>query len=311
MARPRRIPRSVRRTAAILAALAALEFIVLPQLDGAQRALNLLARVNPILLLLGVGLEGASLLAYFQLTRSLLPVERRPTLGRISRIELSSLAVSHLVPGGSAAGGALSYRLLTEAGTPGSDVAVALAAQGVGSAVVLNALLWLALVASIPARGFQPVYTVAAVVGVIVFGAGVGLVLAVTRREEASVAVAGRLARHLPFVEDDAADRLVRRVASSVAQLTAQPRLLNRAGAWAVANWTLDAASLWVFVAAFGHRVAPDGLLVGYGLANVLAAIPLTPGGLGVVEGVLTPTLVGFGTPSAVPVSTWASIPPL
>ena len=103
MARPRRIPRSVRRTAAILAALAALEFIVLPQLDGAQRALNLLARVNPILLLLGVGLEGASLLAYFQLTRSLLPVERRPTLGRISRIELSSLAVSHLVPGGSAA----------------------------------------------------------------------------------------------------------------------------------------------------------------------------------------------------------------
>ena len=83
-------------------------------------------------------------------------------------------------------------------------------------------------------------------------------------------------------------------------QLTAQPRLLNRAGAWAVANWTLDAASLWVFVAAFGHRVAPDGLLVGYGLANVLAAIPLTPGGLGVVEGVLTPTLVGFGTPSAV-----------
>jgi hypothetical protein len=35
---------------------------------------------------------------------------------------------------------------------------------------------------------------------------------------------------------------------------------------------------------------------VSYGLANVLAAIPLTPGGLGVVEAVLTSTLVGFGT---------------
>ena len=38
-------------------------------------------------------------------------------------------------------------------------------------------------------------------------------------------------------------------------------------------------------------------MLVAYGLAYVLAAIPLTPGGLGVVEGVLTSSLVGFGTP--------------
>src|SRR5204863_9270211 len=29
--------------------------------------------------------------------------------------------------------------------------------------------------------------------------------------------------------------------------------------------------------------------------ANVLAALPITPGGLGIVEGVLIPTLVGFG----------------
>ena len=31
------------------------------------------------------------------------------------------------------------------------------------------------------------------------------------------------------------------------------------------------------------------------GVANLLAAIPITPGGLGVVEAVLTATLVGFG----------------
>jgi uncharacterized membrane protein YbhN (UPF0104 family) len=71
---------------------------------------------------------------------------------------------------------------------------------------------------------------------------------------------------------------------------------------WAAANWLLDAASLWVFIAAFGHRVSIDGLLVAYGLANVLAAIPLTPGGLGVVEAVLTSTLVGFDTPRGIAV---------
>jgi hypothetical protein len=77
-------------------------------------------------------------------------------------------------------------------------------------------------------------------------------------------------------------------------------QLLLRAAGWAAANWLLDAASLWVFVAAFGYRVSVVGLLVAFGLANVLAAIPITPGGLGVVEAVLTSTLVGFGTPSAV-----------
>jgi len=50
-----------------------------------------------------------------------------------------------------------------------------------------------------------------------------------------------------------------------------------------------------VFVGAFGKWVNPDGILVAYGLANVLAVIPITPGGLGVVEATLTSLLVGFG----------------
>ena len=52
-----------------------------------------------------------------------------------------------------------------------------------------------------------------------------------------------------------------------------------------------------MFLLAFGHAVSPIDLLVAYGLANVLAVIPITPGGLGVIEGVLIPTLVGFGVP--------------
>ena len=40
-----------------------------------------------------------------------------------------------------------------------------------------------------------------------------------------------------------------------------------------------------------------DGIIVAFALANVLAAVPLTPGGLGVVEAVLPSALVGFGAP--------------
>ena len=51
---------------------------------------------------------------------------------------------------------------------------------------------------------------------------------------------------------------------------------------------------------AFGHTVMPIDLLVAYGLANILAAIPITPGGLGVVELTLSGALTGFGVPASI-----------
>ena len=69
---------------------------------------------------------------------------------------------------------------------------------------------------------------------------------------------------------------------------------------WAAANWLFDAASLWAFVAAYGHVTEPIDLFVAYGVANVLAAVPLTPGGLGIVEAVAATSLIGFGVPAAV-----------
>ena len=66
---------------------------------------------------------------------------------------------------------------------------------------------------------------------------------------------------------------------------------------WAAANWLLDAACLLVFIAAFHDYVSPINLLVAYGLANILAVIPITPGGLGIIEGILIPALHGFGVP--------------
>ena len=66
---------------------------------------------------------------------------------------------------------------------------------------------------------------------------------------------------------------------------------------WASLNWLLDAACLWVFIWSFGRVISPIDLLVAYGLANIFAAIPITPSGLGIIEGVLIGTLVGFGVP--------------
>src|SRR4051794_19694475 len=272
-----------------------IEFIVLPQLAGARKAWHLTTGVGPGWLILGLALELASLASYAELTRSLLPAAERPSRFTIQRIDLSTLAVSHLVPGGTAAGTALAFQLFGEAEVRPQASGFALATQGLGSAVVLNVLLWVALVVSIPVRGFDPLYVTAAVVGAALLAACAVLVVLLTRATTGAVRFLQWMARRLPFVKEESVNRVVLDASARLRALAADRPLLARTLGWATANWLLDAASLWVFLYAFGFKAGPDALMVAYGLANVLAAIPITPGGLGIVEGVLVPTLVGFG----------------
>lgn len=281
----------------MLVALVIVEYLVLPQVAGARHSLHLLASVSLVDLVLGLLLEAAAIGAYAKLTQSTLPLGARPPLSTLLRIDLSTMAASHIIPGGSAAGAGLGYRLLTDAGVGGPDAGFALATQGLGSALVLNVLLWLGLLVSIPRYGFNPLYGTAAVVGALLIGTFAVVVVSLTRGEDRLAGVVCRVADRIPMLDGNGVSAVLRRVAERLRVLGADRRLLARAALWASANWLLDAASLWVFVAAFGHRVDLDGLVVAFGLANVLAAIPVTPGGLGVVEAVLTSALVGFGTP--------------
>lgn len=104
--------------------------------------------------------------------------------------------------------------------------------------------------------------------------------------------------------------RLVRRV-------TGRPRrhenevltdILNRLGrvrltwrdfaavlGWSVANWTLDCACLACGYLAVHAAIPWQALLLAYGAGQLASNLPITPGGLGVVEGSLTIALVAYG----------------
>jgi uncharacterized protein (TIRG00374 family) len=301
-ARPHRTRRRIRRIVTVLVGFLVVEYLVLPQLAGARKAVHLLGQVQPGWLVAGAVLYGAAIASYAELTRTLLPVEGRPGFRTILGITFSTLGLSHVVPGGTAVGSSMGYKLLTNHGVRGADAAFALATEGIGSAVVLNVLLWVGLVVSIPARGFDPLYGSAALVGAVLLAAVGATVVLLTKGEDRLAKVVCRYADRVPFLEGEGVANALRRVAVRLRELAADRRLLGRAIGWATANWLLDAAALWVFLAAFGHRTSIDGLIISYGLANVLAALPITPGGLGVVEGVLTATLVGFGTPRGIAV---------
>jgi putative heme transporter len=292
------VPVSVRRVVLLLIGAFIVIHFVVPQIAGLHRAFYRLAQVDVRWLLLAALLEMASILAYTMLTKSVLPRGKPiPRFDVLLRTQLSTLAVSHVVPGGTAAGGALGYRLLTSAGLSGTDTAFAIATQGIGSAVVLNVILWLGLVASIPLHGYNPLYGAAGVLGALLIAAFGAVVITLMRGEERSVTILRAAARRIPLVDPDRVVEITRRLADRLRALAADRAVVGHAVGWAAANWVLDAASLWVFVGSFGHWVRIDDLLVAYGLANVLAVLPITPSGLGVVEFVLTSTLVGFGTP--------------
>ena len=102
--------------------------------------------------------------------------------------------------------------------------------------------------------------------------------------------------------DGDKATKAVRQVGNRVQDLIKDKQLLRRVISFAALAWVLDAASLWVFLRAFGGTLDPDALFVAFGLANVMSVVPITPGGLGIVEWVYIPTLVGFNMSRAVAV---------
>jgi uncharacterized protein (TIRG00374 family) len=290
----------LRRGALILVLLLVVEYLVVPELVGASKDLYLLGQVNAAWVAAGVALEGVSLFCYAVLTRVLLPPGPKPGLSVLFRIDLSAAAVAHVIPAGTLGTAALGYRLFTAEGVSGNDAAVMMAAKGLGSTVVLNVLLWLSLVVSIPLAGFRPVYGTVAVIGTVVLLGTAALVLGVIRGTGLASRVLRAVGGKIPGLSGDAIERVILEAGAAASTLVRDKSLLAWSLLWASLNWLLDAASLWCFVAAFGHLVNPVELFAAYGIANVAGALPVTPGGLGVVDSVAPLLLVSFGVTRSV-----------
>lgn len=291
----RLLAKPARRVVLLFVLLLIIEYLVVPELVGASKDLYLLGRVNAVWLIAGVTLEGLSLFCYAVLTKVLLPPGPKPSLSRLFRIDLSAAAVAHVIPAGTLGTAALGYRLFTNEGISGNDATVMMAAKGLGSTVVLNVLLWLSLVISIVLAGFHPIYGTVAIIGTVVLLGVAALVLGVTRGAGLASRLLRSLADKIPGLDGERVERAILDAARTFAVMARDKRVLALALLWASLNWLLDAASLWAFVAAFGKMLNPVELFAAYGIANVAGALPITPGGLGVVDSLAPLLLVGFG----------------
>ena len=123
------------------------------------------------------------------------------------------------------------------------------------------------------------------------------LVLVWTKRE----ALARLLVRPLQFVQrilhrpSGDIRTLVQNALARMAAITPSRTDWAVAGTYAMANWLLDVVCLIVAFLAVGASVPWRALFLAYSAAQLATNLPITPGGLGVVEGSLTIALVAYG----------------
>jgi uncharacterized protein (TIRG00374 family) len=287
--------RPVRRIVILFILALIVEYLVIPELVGASKNLYLLGRVSIPWTIAGLVLEGLSLFCYALLSRVLLPPKGRPSISRLFRIDLAAAAVAHMIPAGTIGSAGVGFQLFTSEGLDGTDVGVMMATKGMGSTIVLNVLLWLSLVISIPLSGFRAIYATVAIVGAVLLALIAALIIGLTRGAPRAARILRAVGNKIPGVGGDRLEKIAFQADESLRALARNRRIMIGALTWASMNWLLDAASLWCFIAAFGSFANPVGLFAAYGIANVIGAIPITPAGLGVVDSVTPVLLVSFG----------------
>jgi uncharacterized protein (TIRG00374 family) len=241
--------------------------------------------------------------------------------GPVITSQLASNAFGRVVPGGVAASGAMQYAMLVRGGVPAGAAASGMTASSLLLFATLLALPLLALPAVLGGVAVDPHLTRAALAGavlfVLMFALGASCVL-----WDRPLIVAG-----------GAAQAVHNRVRKSRPPITGLPERLLRerdivvrvlGSEWwealilASGRWLLDYLTLVAAVYAVGARPHVSLVLLAFCAAQVLGTLPVTPGGLGLVEAGLTGTLAlaGVGGGAAVVatlayrlVSFWLPIP--
>jgi uncharacterized protein (TIRG00374 family) len=295
----------LRRGIVLFIVALVIEYLVVPELVGASKDLSLLGGVNVGWLIAGLVTECLSLFCYGLLTQAVLSPAGpddppRPGLSRLFRIDLAAAAIAHVIPAGTLGSAGIGYRLFTAEGIKGNDAAVMMATKGLGSTVVLNVLLWLSLVISIPLAGFHPIYVTVAIIGAVLLFAIAALTFGITRGVGRASRILHVVGDRIPRLTGDRLEQGLREAGASLSALARDRRTMFWSLTWASLNWLLDAGSLWCFVAAFGRFVNPVELFAAYGIANIAGVLPITPAGLGVIDSLAPLLLVSFGVTRSV-----------
>ncbi len=229
-------------------------------------------------------------------------VLQRPPWFPVVTSQLAGAAFSKVVPGGAGAAAALQAQMLAQADVPATTIGTGLTASAMLLLAALAGLPLLALPAVLLGQRIPDGLLQSAAIGLAVFL----ILFAVGALLLFNDPVLRALARALGAIE-----RLLRRrsapsVGRSERVFAERDLLRHRLGdswpkamATAAGRWLFDFLCLYSALLAVGSRPPLYVALLAYSAAQLLGQLPLTPGGLGVVEAGLTGALALAGVAAA------------
>lgn len=287
---------------ALLVALAAGLFGLLPRLGGLAHDAAGLRQARPAFLAGAIVAQALSLGCYAQLYRQVLATLGARVRFRLAAdVILATFFISHLTPFGSATGTVVNASALESEGIPAVTTGEAIALTSLTSTIALIVLFGGGFAAT-AGRHVSSQYVVIAGAALLAVLAVLAAVLTVG----AHPAIAGQVgrwaatvARHVrPGIDPQQVAETSRHLAS-LARSALTGRAFLVSFGLAAGDLLFDLLSLDLAFLALRYQPGFGPLAVAYAAANIASAIPLTPGGLGVIEVTLVAITVGFGSPRA------------
>ena len=288
--------KTVAKRVLVVAAAGVAIYLVLPKLVAVLGEWPRLSTLNPVWFTVALAAELISFTCNFALQRLAL---RTKGWFAVVTAGLAGNAVTNSLPGGDAAGAAVQFSMLTAAGFD-TDTAVGglttFSLLGVGGLLALPVFALPAMLAGVPASSglvHTALLGLAAFAGFAVFGT-------ILLRTDWPLAAAGRAAQRLR-------NRVTRGRRPPVTGwdewLLAERDTIRdvlgrdwwRAVLLTAGRLGFDYGCLLAALRATGASPQPSLVLLAYSAAGILALLPLTPGGLGIVEASLSGLLVLAG----------------
>jgi uncharacterized protein (TIRG00374 family) len=217
----------------------------------------------------------------------------KPPEWTLVKMTFASQAIANSLPGGNAVSAVYGFRWFRRFGA--DDTLAAWAMVG----TLIASLLSLSLIATaglaIATSAGVSLDLIPVLIGVLVTTVVVGALFLYQRPLLFLLPHTLRLSHavvHRPRTDVDAE---VDRISGWISSLHLSWRQVVAVVLWGAANWLFDCACFAMMFPAIHSTVPWDGLLLAYGAGQLAAALPITPGGLGVVEGSITIALVAFG----------------
>ncbi len=254
---------------------------------------KIFSHLNFSLLIPALILECASMAAYAQLQRSVLAAGKvKSGFWRMLAIFLASNSINGVIPGGTAFSTVYSYRRFRDFGASEGLSGWAILAANVLAAL---SLFLLALVGLFVSEG--SVSGISLTDSIVSVGAVLAAVLFVVAKADLvthwfSILLV-RLERRLGVTWK--ATKKVIQLEEEIRMISPSRSRLTGAFGWGLFNWLFDASVLLIAYFATNSPIPFEGLLLAYSAGQLAANFPITPGGLGVVEGSISIALVAYG----------------